>query len=578
MIEPFRPADIKPVYPAVIDIETASDGRVLAIEYGYQNEYGTRIYHTFDEWGEFLVFIRGLVNKYKSNREQLHKITRIWAHNGANFDYLSLVEYIRDNNLAKDVQYIINGSQGIGVIIKLRSKETIRLFDSNRLLPGSLDKLCKEFNTTTKKNEIPKQYKSKMENLLRDNKEMFYDYLHNDVASLQEVIYKFWCMIYEIDGSIGYLPMTLPALAMRLFRKGLDDNTYITVPWNNDVKSFCRRGYTGGRVEVAKSGEIDNVKIYDVNSMYPAVMRDNDYPASARAAWVYEYMPDMLGFYEIVYEQLNTEIPPILRDEATNELMYKGSGVYSTAEIELFVEYGGTFTIVQGLVFQRKAKLFSNFVDKYYKLRIEAQSNGNTALSFVCKILLNSLYGKFGQSGVKQQIEQVNKSRIKEIIDNGGNVHILSENYMVCQEGAVVEHEFVAIAAYVTSYARVLLYRIIVSCGNDYIYCDTDSVHCTNISFDTSTDLGKLKLEKEDTVIYLGKKLYFPKSGEPKAKGIGRAIKTGKIQYTDFQRLLDAKESLIVEFDVFPTVKEVMSEARVSCVMFTRTRTIKRLK
>lgn len=582
MITPYRPDDIPPFYPAVVDIETASDGRVLAIEYGYQDEHNVRVFATFSNWGDFIVFIRRLVGKYKGNRAQLHRITRIWAHNGANFDYLSLVEFLRDNRLASDTQYILSGSTGIGVVIKLHSKETLRLYDSNRLLPGSLDKLCKEFNTETKKLDVDKKYKSKMELFLKKYPKLFYDYLHADVCSLQEVIYKFWCMLYAIEGSVGYLPMTLPSMALRLFRINMDDSFVISVPWNKEVKEFSRRAYTGGRVECYRSGKHEHVNIYDVNSMYPSVMQANVYPSSARAAWTQTYRTDLLGLWEIEYEQSNTLVPPVLRDEMSGDFSYTGKGVYTTPEIELIKEIGiKKLTITKGVVFQRSTKLFEKFVDKYYGLRLQAQREGNSALAYVCKILLNSLYGKFGQVGVKQQIVQVTKEKIAEVMSKGGSVHIISDDYMVTLENDMVEHEFVAIAAYVTSYARVVLYRAILAAGSGYIYSDTDSVHIDESSNtkpnNIGDNLGEMKLEYTGEVIYLGKKLYHPKDGKPKAKGIGRAIKNGTIDYDTFNSLLDTNKELQITFDVFPTVKEVMSGKQQACVMFQRTRTLRRL-
>lgn len=578
MITPYRPDDITPFYPAVIDIETASDGRVLAIEYGYQDEFNNRVFATFSNWSDFITFIRKLVGRYKGNRAQLHRITRIWAHNGANFDYLSLVEFLRDNSLASDTQYILSGSTGIGVVIKLHSKETLRLYDSNRLLPGSLDKLCKEFDTETKKLEVEHKYKSKMELFLAKYPKLFYAYLHADVCSLQEVIYKFWCMLYDIEGSVGYLPMTLPSMALRLFRLNMDDTFVISVPWNEKVKQFTRRAYTGGRVECYKSGKHENVNIYDVNSMYPSVMQANVFPSSARAAFTETYRTDLLGFWEIEYEQTKTDVPPVLRDEETNEFTYAGKGVYTTSEIELLKEIGACIHVKTGLVFQRATKIFETFVDKYYALRLQAQREGNNALAYVCKILLNSLYGKFGQIGVKQQIVQVSKEKITEVIANGGSVHIISDEYMVTLENDMVEHEFVAIAAYVTSYARIVLYRAILEAKEAYLYSDTDSVHLDNATIGTGDKLGEMKLEYSGEVIYLGKKLYHPKDGKPKAKGIGRAIKDGSINYDTFNALLDSNREVQITFDVFPTVKEVMSGKQPACVMFQRVRTLRRLK
>ena len=46
----------------------------------------------------------------------------------------------------------------------------------------------------------------------------------------------------------------------------------------------------------------------------------------------------------------------------------------------------------------KAGKIFSNYVETIYDLRLEAKNNQDKAKDVVCKLLLNSLYGKFGMS------------------------------------------------------------------------------------------------------------------------------------------------------------------------------------
>src|SRR5262249_7552443 len=45
------------------------------------------------------------------------------------------------------------------------------------------------------------------------------------------------------------------------------------------------------------------------------------------------------------------------------------------------------------------ANIFADYVDYFYDKRMMFEAEGNKAFSFMFKIMLNSLYGKFGQSG-----------------------------------------------------------------------------------------------------------------------------------------------------------------------------------
>ena len=577
MITPYRPDDIKPYKPTVLDIETSSIGDAIGIGFAYENIFGQVMYSRFNNWYDWLKHYYALIKAHKNNKHMIKKLSSIYAHNGANFDWLSLIVFLKGRDEIKQLKYIMSGSIGIGVQLQIKSKLRITLMDSNRLMPGKLEKLAIDMGTNTKKHSVPKHYYSRMEDFRRDRPSDFWEYLHDDVIALQQVIHTFWKMIYELEGSIGYLPMTLPSLALKVFRKRMGDEDVIYVPWNSKVKAFTRRAYTGGRVECYKPGEYQHINIYDVNSMYPYVMASNIVPSSHRCAWTLEWHSDRCGFYDVDFVQTDKSIPPLLRDEETGKLVYEGSGVYATCELVKLQAIGGTFDIHEGLVFQKSTLLFKDFVERYYGLRLEAQMHGNDALSYICKILLNSLYGKFGQRGTKTDIRDLNVKEMRELTDKGARVTAAGD-YMIVQEYAEVEHEFVAIAAYITSYARVVLYDHILEAGDDYVYSDTDSVHTTGTLPETQ-GLGGLKLEDSGQGVYIGKKMYAiknTKGQKVKAKGIGRMHIDIKPSYALFSMLSRGKiPDYNMRFLSFPTVREVLTKASEPCKIVERHRKVR---
>lgn len=73
-------------------------------------------------------------------------------------------------------------------------------------------------------------------------------------------------------------PMTLSSLAMKIFRQLFYDEKRfpIYVP-NRNEDTFIRRGYYGGHADVyVPYGE--NLHYYDVNSLYPHVMKKYPMP------------------------------------------------------------------------------------------------------------------------------------------------------------------------------------------------------------------------------------------------------------------------------------------------------------
>lgn len=93
--------------------------------------------------------------------------------------------------------------------------------------------------------------------------------------------------------------------------------------------------------------------------------------------------------------------------EASNTLDYKSIAIRTAAPLGKFkavifssemdnaVKYGYNFKILSGYTFN-KAVVFDKFVNDLYDLRLSY--NKSHPLNFIAKILLNSLYGRFGMS------------------------------------------------------------------------------------------------------------------------------------------------------------------------------------
>jgi hypothetical protein len=249
-------------------------------------------------------------------------------------------------------------------------------------------------------------------------------------------------------------------------------------------------------------------------------------------------------------------------------------GRYWTSLASPEIQYGlqnGLIDEFQNVNVYQGKKLFTDFVDYFYNKRLEAKAAGNKIMDYFYKILLNSLYGKFGQ-----------KSLIFELIDSGIDPTLCYDQQIYNMEtheremykvfgGSMFRriekpdgenesrHSFPAIAAHVTSYARMLLWRYIEMAGVENIfYMDTDSLFVNEAGSQrlqqagvvSPTELGKIKLERTEQVCELrGCKDYtlgatVKIKGVPKSAlqldsnhflsaqwpGLTAAIKTGKMQ------------------------------------------------
>lgn len=575
MLKPFEGKDVLPHYVTCVDIETSPQGEIIAIGFAYQKNDGSREYEYHEDTKSWLKSVQYLLRQKDNRKEDTKRYARIFAHNGANFDYLKMYEDFAYLDAVEDAQYFTADSTGIGCTFKIKGLKTqLYLMDSYRLMPASLAKLGETYATDNRKQAVPAECQH--DYLLFKHKfpVLFCQYLQADVLSLQEIIYKFWCSIYTKFGNIGQLPMTLPALALRAFSKQLQEP--LLTPENPKLCAFEREAYKGGLTLCMRTGVYENVNVFDVNSMYPHAMATFEYPSSYKGYWTTVFEPESIGLWRASYEQTNKKVPPFLFEENSGAA-YNGRGIYTTKELLHLSIIGGVFTITEGYVYEEKAPFFRNFVQSVYQDRQNATERGDEALAFTLKILLNSLYGKFAQRQMGTKIEWYTYDRLDEYVNAGKSTKIMGD-FLVTEEEREVPHVFVAIAAMITANARIDLHRRmcdVINAGFDVYYCDTDSIH-TNGTLQENTGLGGLKLENSGQAAYAGRKLYAFCDGKIKAKGIGRKQVGKQLTYETIEALALNKELIeAFAFEGFPSVKGVLSKREKAAVMRVMTRRIR---
>jgi hypothetical protein len=134
-----------------------------------------------------------------------------------------------------------------------------------------------------------------------------------------------------------------------------------------------------------------------------------------------------------------------------------------------------------------------------------------------------------------------------------------SPGFHLVEQMASVGHAHVPIAAYVTSYARVQLYRQMTETdGRTFTgltvpgwqatqkiyYCDTDGFATSDASRKTSNELGDIKLDKEfDDSLFDAPKVYWLQLRRPKKNADGLRIRD-IVKAKGFSRLCDCLEPL----------------------------------
>jgi hypothetical protein len=546
----------------VADCETDSTGRVLLIGLAWYDDHDQRCYISFTRWLDFIEFVVELAKQNKAYRW-------IYAHNGANFDWLSLAQDLQGSGLKYSLRAIIAGSEGIGIDIRVNDRLTLRLRDSLHLLPKSLAQLGEEFQTEHRKLKLEGILPA---DLAQSDRDIFDAYNQLDCYALQDVLRAFHLIINRYIGPLDRLPMTAASLSMRMWQSCYM-NAEIPTTWNPEQKAFFRRAYHGGRCSVLRPGIHKNVTAYDINANYCFVMRDQQFPLGYMGAWTDRFHEQELGIYEVTFEQPDHSLPPLLMDEESHDFQYQGRGVFCSPELQQLRLIGGQFQLQQGWFFARAGNPFHDYMARLWDLRREAQRQRNRGLDRAVKSLANSLYGKFGQKAERTVIRSLKPGELRELLANGAHVEQY-DDYVLIREPAHMEHEFVALAAFVTSYARVLLYRWLLAAGADACYCDTDSVHTTG-RLPEGAGLGELKIEHRFAqVVYLRRKSYAYRLEDGSEGFAIKGLPTAPVTLEELKEMYLFEKRKTVQYETPPTIHEVLLQKRPAARWRTRSYTI----
>lgn len=444
----------------------------------------------------------------------------IYAHNGGRFDFLHLLPWLSTEGKRHGFGFCAipaGKSGGIQILDIWRGKKAKggkwRLLDSIKLIPLALEKACKTFG-------LPGKDSLSLDTHESDTRWEIYN--ERDCRALWSVLGRFHVMVEErLGGEVG---ITTPATAMKTWRRKYLPNK---IHRGEESHEFVFSTYCGGRTEVFQR-EAAELNYYDINSSYPSVMREpmpsgppiwwNGTPPHCFTAVDSGY----IGFVEASVE-LDSYIPilPVKRD---GKLMFPSgriNGRWDWAELsrvqDRIVRFGKS-------VWFQSSPLLAGMVEDLYPFRDSSLPGYDAGLAYVVKILLNSLYGKFGQSSLRRKVLPWSEDLPKGAVPVDGTT--LSPVWYVDEE-VTAPYIMPQIAAHVTALARVKLYDRLEECGEALAYCDTDSI-LTSRALDTSTKLGDLKNEYPGITfngVFLAPKLYLLKGSDGSTKVVAKGIR-----------------------------------------------------
>lgn len=323
-----------------------------------------------------------------------------------------------------------------------------------------------------------------------------------------EIVWKFVSEMskrYEFIGAT--VESTLPSSAFKLFK-----SRYAEINLQRPNDEICEQlmgAAYGGRVEIFRTGLLDgDIRCYDINSLYPFCMAEMAYPQPDSGSYSIDFDLKHEGIAEVELDYPGRHSVPCLPFRKGGKLIFpvgRLRGTWTMPELRQAHLDGATIRRVFWFYRYRKTcRPFKKYVETIYELR---QGTDDPLMNYTLKIFMNSVYGKFTESG-------------ELTIYKNGQESKLSRR---------PEHSNIVLSAYTTAYGRLVLLDALRKYQDCLLYCDTDSVFLLNPPrVDCGRRLGEWKEEaRYRTAQFVLPKCYmavdFDGNKKNKVKGVPRS-------------------------------------------------------
>lgn len=280
--------------------------------------------------------------------------------------------------------------------------------------------------------------------------------------------------------------------------------------------------YYGGRFEVLKRGTWKNMKEYDINSAYPAVMKSmpiltKDYNVKRYDGWDYP----LYGSYEIDMEIPDSSYYGLLPKRQRDGLIIFPTGRMQTIvtypELEFIDHLGLDYSIISSVEIydESAAPLLSEPIAELYEQKNKAKKEHDDLTYQQVKIILDSLYGKFIQSTQQTSLELLRPEDAddEDLVDINGVIYKI-----VGKDTFKLGRLFCPIyASYITAAVRCQLINQTLDDTNIAAF-HTDSVITSGIK-DEGDDIGEWS-RKASGELEIWKCGFYKIAGKVKSRGI----------------------------------------------------------
>lgn len=437
---------------------------------------------------------------YVESKAQNKKVLYLISHNAV-FDFTVLTQTTMLTELGYKCGFVYDG--GMTYIAKWRKdKQTIIILDNANWFKGKLAKWGDELNLP--KLQMPKG---------KSDEDKWFTYCERDTEILYQLFV--WYTTFLSENNLGSWKYTIASSAFTSFRHRFMNHP-VYIPSEDADSNIARASYHGGRTECFRIGDYNDGPYYklDINSMYPTVMRNYQYPT----CFEFRYSnPDIHKTRQTAKTQciiadctIAPELPYFIHRCDDRNIYPIGRFRTTLTTEEYILAYdNGWVKEVHDVCVYRKRKIFIEYVDFFYQVKQTAGANNKPLIRAFAKLYLNSLYGKFGQRGYVDRVLG-NDDKFTLRVSHGFNIRTrerftirqLGHQVLYSEKGGESFNAFCAIASHVTANARLSLYDSIIRMGRENCYyCDTDSIITNSLGIERirsmldSSRLGFWKIE-----------------------------------------------------------------------------------
>lgn len=462
---------------------------------------------------EFKQFIRNVISKNTN--------VMIIAHNmHYDFNLCNLIELVNEFDIS------------------------IAVIDSNSFIISCEDLNGKKivFNDST--NYVKVSLKSIGKSLGLDKLDIDFNEASDEYLSVYcrrdvEILSTFITNLYNKLLSDGYdnIPLTASSLSFYIFLNSFCKVT-LYASRSNKLSQNEYQSYRGGRTECFRIGKFeDHFYKLDINSMYPYVMHNHPYPIKINSfnkkvskLFIREFDTDK---FSIVAKVRWITDKPDIALKKDGKLIFpvgKLEGYLTTYEVKSLIDDGRLVDISDITVYLNDY-IFRDFINYFYDLKQKASMESDETNKQFAKLMLNSLYGKFGQRIRNTKIVKTNDSDESLTLEHNGNIIRKFGNFIIAEasDRRKSYNSIPAISSHVTANARLYLWRLIEKAGIENVYyCDTDSLFVNKFGYNNlkeyldDFELGKLKVEGESDYLEIRGAKDYVFGIDEKIKGVKR--------------------------------------------------------